>query len=82
MGLVSVSMGVESLVPIGIRSPDCPAHSESLNWLHYPVLVITSHNMLFCGAEESLDPHPMPKLKDHALSSIHNSFWYVHRHLQ
>ena len=33
-GLVSV--GAENLAPTGIRSPDRPAHSESLYWLSYP----------------------------------------------
>ena len=28
--------GVENLAPTGIQTPDCPAHSESLYWLHYP----------------------------------------------
>jgi hypothetical protein len=28
--------GTENLVPTGIRSPDCPAHSWSLYWLCYP----------------------------------------------
>jgi len=28
--------GAENLAPTGIWSPDCPAHSQSLYWLHYP----------------------------------------------
>jgi hypothetical protein len=31
-----VWMGAENLAPTGIRSPDCPARSESLYQLHYP----------------------------------------------
>ena len=30
-----VCTGAENLVPTGIRSPDCPAHSESLYQLSY-----------------------------------------------
>jgi hypothetical protein len=32
----TAGMGAESLPPAGIRSPDCPAHSESLYRLRYP----------------------------------------------
>jgi hypothetical protein len=49
-----VWMGVENLAPTGVRSPDHPAHSESLYWLCYPghvslgcVLILSSH-LCFC----------------------------------
>jgi hypothetical protein len=32
----------ENLTPNGIRSPDRPAHSESLYWLRYPGLQNTN----------------------------------------
>jgi hypothetical protein len=32
----TVWTGAENLVPTGIRSPDCPARSESLYRLNYP----------------------------------------------
>jgi hypothetical protein len=32
--------GVENLFPTGIRSPDRPAHSQSLYWLRYPAHIL------------------------------------------
>jgi hypothetical protein len=39
--------GVENLAANGIQSPDHPAHSESLYWLHCPVL-LTQCNIFVC----------------------------------
>jgi len=33
--LGSVWMGMEKLTPTGVQTPECPAHSMSVNQLHY-----------------------------------------------
>jgi len=33
--------GAENFGPTGLRSPDCPAHSQSLYWVRYPAHYVT-----------------------------------------
>jgi hypothetical protein len=37
----------KNLIPTGIRSPDCPARSQSLYWLNYPAHSVSSSTRIF-----------------------------------
>jgi hypothetical protein len=77
--------GAENVVPTGIRSPDPPAHSESLYRLHYPSSPILiglpykySHEVRIHFCSKFLKPshvrQPHVYFKD---QPMYTTFWYT-----